>query len=111
VQKIVGYQILSGLWNPREQAYSWIVARDYPATKPGRQEGGFFLDCYLLGVEPDEPLLSRTKITQQAKEARTSYVGPPIALAVVTTEIIETVRGDEPEAQPQKEEEHVEECA
>lgn len=73
------YQLVTGIWNPRENDWSWIVANDDLTIKEARAQIDEVIAEY-FGLRRSD------KITN---EHRLTYDGPPWVLMEVRSKILE----------------------
>jgi hypothetical protein len=80
------YEIVQGLWNPRDSKYSWIVVDDGLTIKEAREQVDEFI--------AEQQGLGR--LQRVTSEHRKAYVGPPLAIIEVSTKIVERIGTIEP---------------
>lgn len=81
------YQIVQGIWNPRDNNYSWVVFDDGLTIKEARE-----------GI--DEVVASSLNLGRMQKVTsahRAAYTGAPMAIIEMTTKIVERVGNPERE--------------
>lgn len=84
IGEVLTYQIVSGLWSPRDQKYSWVVAAEFDTLKDAQNaidEAVYPGDIYSLATA--------SEARSQANANRAAYTGSPIAIVVVKTRLVE----------------------